>query len=229
MDCACGSSRATNSSNMRACCSQYQVRTDKAIRRHWQLACCAFSFCWSHGSHSSCSTASATLGLSASPAPTPLDAPVPETGARKKNQRGKRRATTRFLAGSSESSTRVAGAQDSCCDAIGMAGPNSSRLRRCNSCSDSLSRGNPLLFIVLLDPCPQTTASRRGNSPLKRVENHHGDYLQRYLGLNNEQRKDCSRIIPEQSFIMGCRQLYCFLCLLCHWTEFLWSHMRRNS
>ena len=28
--------------------SQYQVRSDKAIRRHWQLVCCAFSFCWYH-------------------------------------------------------------------------------------------------------------------------------------------------------------------------------------
>jgi hypothetical protein len=26
--------------------SDYQVRSDPAIRRHWQLACCAFSFCW---------------------------------------------------------------------------------------------------------------------------------------------------------------------------------------
>jgi hypothetical protein len=26
--------------------SQYQVRSDPAIRRHWQLVCCAFSFCW---------------------------------------------------------------------------------------------------------------------------------------------------------------------------------------
>lgn len=26
--------------------SQYQVRADIAIRRHWQLICCAFSFCW---------------------------------------------------------------------------------------------------------------------------------------------------------------------------------------
>ena len=23
-----------------------QVRSDHAIRRHWQLVCCAFSFCW---------------------------------------------------------------------------------------------------------------------------------------------------------------------------------------
>jgi hypothetical protein len=26
--------------------SQYQVRKDMAIRRHWQLVCCAFTFCW---------------------------------------------------------------------------------------------------------------------------------------------------------------------------------------
>jgi DDE superfamily endonuclease len=26
--------------------SQYQVRSDLAIRRHWQLVCCAFSLCW---------------------------------------------------------------------------------------------------------------------------------------------------------------------------------------
>jgi hypothetical protein len=26
--------------------SDYQVRSELAIRRHWQLVCCAFSFCW---------------------------------------------------------------------------------------------------------------------------------------------------------------------------------------
>src|SRR5215218_7776613 len=26
--------------------SDYQVRSDIAMRRHWQLVCCAFSFCW---------------------------------------------------------------------------------------------------------------------------------------------------------------------------------------
>ena len=31
--------------------SEYQVRNDQAIRRHWQLVCCAFSFCWYHHSH----------------------------------------------------------------------------------------------------------------------------------------------------------------------------------
>jgi len=32
--------------------SQYQVRSDTAIRRHWTLVCCAFSFCWYHHSRS---------------------------------------------------------------------------------------------------------------------------------------------------------------------------------
>lgn len=26
--------------------AQYQVRSDRAMRRHWQLVCCAFTFCW---------------------------------------------------------------------------------------------------------------------------------------------------------------------------------------
>ena len=26
--------------------SDYQVRSDIAVRRHWQLVCCAFTFCW---------------------------------------------------------------------------------------------------------------------------------------------------------------------------------------
>ncbi len=26
--------------------AEYQVRKDLAMRRHWQLVCCAFSFCW---------------------------------------------------------------------------------------------------------------------------------------------------------------------------------------
>jgi len=29
--------------------ADFQVRGDRAIRRHWQLVCCAFSFCWRAG------------------------------------------------------------------------------------------------------------------------------------------------------------------------------------
>ncbi|HYE37174.1 hypothetical protein [Methylocaldum sp.] len=28
--------------------ADFMVRSDRAIRRHWALVCCAFSFCWWH-------------------------------------------------------------------------------------------------------------------------------------------------------------------------------------
>ncbi len=31
--------------------SEYQVRSARAMWRHWQLVCCAFSFCWYHQAH----------------------------------------------------------------------------------------------------------------------------------------------------------------------------------
>ena len=37
--------RATSRSS-RPWLGDYQVRSDLAIRRHWQMVCCAFSFCW---------------------------------------------------------------------------------------------------------------------------------------------------------------------------------------
>ncbi len=36
--------------------SHYQVRSDLAIRRHWELVCCAFSFCWHHQSQAAAAT-----------------------------------------------------------------------------------------------------------------------------------------------------------------------------
>jgi hypothetical protein len=30
--------------------ADFQVRSDRSIRRHWTLVCCAFSFCW-HAGH----------------------------------------------------------------------------------------------------------------------------------------------------------------------------------
>jgi SRSO17 transposase len=31
--------------------ADFQVRSDRAIRRHWALVCCAFCFCWWHENH----------------------------------------------------------------------------------------------------------------------------------------------------------------------------------
>jgi hypothetical protein len=92
--------------------SQYQVRSDKAIRRHWQLVCCAFSFCWYHVSHSASSTTDERLKPS-KPEVLP-DTPVPAVwaGTGEKNQRGKRPSAKGVLADGTASGTRMAGTLD---------------------------------------------------------------------------------------------------------------------
>jgi hypothetical protein len=47
--------------------ADFMVRSDRAIRRHWALVCCAFSFCWR-----------AWLGPAAGAAPPPMGALTPE-------------------------------------------------------------------------------------------------------------------------------------------------------
>ena len=64
--------------------SQYQVRSDQAIRRHWQLVCCAFSFCWYHASHASSSTMPATLEQLEQPVTSQISVPDVSTGTGKK-------------------------------------------------------------------------------------------------------------------------------------------------
>jgi hypothetical protein len=75
--------------------SQYQVRSDLAIRRHWQLVCVAFSFCWWAYGH-----------LPASPEePTEAeDAPAASVAGRGEKE------DTEMLAGGPEGAKRVAGA-----------------------------------------------------------------------------------------------------------------------
>lgn len=92
--------------------SQYQVRSDTAIRRHWQLVCCAFSFCWYHVSH----PASSLTGDSHKrPEPDVLPGPAipaPAAGTGEKKQHRKRPAATGVLAQSPSSGTRVVGTLD---------------------------------------------------------------------------------------------------------------------
>jgi len=81
--------------------SQYQVRSDRAIRRHWQLVCCAFSFCWYHASHwlsSSEPAAHVALGGSVS---DHREVPAEVAGTGKKNQPARADETDRVLAGGS--------------------------------------------------------------------------------------------------------------------------------
>jgi hypothetical protein len=48
--------------------ADFMVRKDRAIRRHWQLVCCAFSFCW---------WAWARHPADVAPPPTPVGPPAP--------------------------------------------------------------------------------------------------------------------------------------------------------
>jgi len=57
--------------------AQYQVRSDLAIRRHWQLVCCAFTFCWWALFHQ-------TLHLDPAQQPVQTATPAPRTKPRKK-------------------------------------------------------------------------------------------------------------------------------------------------
>jgi hypothetical protein len=78
--------------------ADFQVRTDRAIRRHWTLVCCAFSFCWQawFAEHPT------------GPAPPELQAAP--TAARGAQPTGHRRRTSRqdFLAGGVARSTGLA-------------------------------------------------------------------------------------------------------------------------
>jgi len=69
--------------------ADFQVRSDRAIRRHWTLVCCAFSFCWR------------AVLAEHPPQPAPADLPVAASAARGALPIGHRRRTGRqdFVAG----------------------------------------------------------------------------------------------------------------------------------
>lgn len=92
--------------------SQYQVRSDQAIRRHWQLVCCAFSFCWYHASHGSPHAINEPQEASESQVPPPPSVPAGSAGTGKKNQRGKRGATAGILAAGAAGRPQLVGALD---------------------------------------------------------------------------------------------------------------------
>ncbi len=92
--------------------SQYQVRSDQAIRRHWQLVWCAFSFCWYHASHPTAFATQEAKALSEPEAPLQRRVPADVAGSGKKNQRGKRNSATGLLARSAASGARVVGTLD---------------------------------------------------------------------------------------------------------------------
>jgi hypothetical protein len=91
--------------------SQYQVRSDLAIRRHWQLVCCAFSFCWYHQSHAAGEIAAAPSDGAAHPVGGPAPASR-EEGERGENQPRTALPTARVLAGRTPAGPSLAGTMD---------------------------------------------------------------------------------------------------------------------
>jgi DDE superfamily endonuclease len=88
--------------------SQYQVRSDQAIRRHWQLVCCAFSFCWYAQAH-----ATTERSLTAPIQPSSSVQKEPQETLREPRAEGKKggrnvRATTSDLAQSPTGSQSLA-------------------------------------------------------------------------------------------------------------------------
>jgi SRSO17 transposase len=89
--------------------SEYQVRSDRAIRRHWQLVCCAFSFCWYHHSHLPSDQAWLPDTTSCQLVGKPEQAREEISGAGEKNKRAHGRATTSLLAPSSQRGESLVG------------------------------------------------------------------------------------------------------------------------
>jgi SRSO17 transposase len=81
--------------------ADFMVRSDRAIRRHWTLVCCAFSFCWRTWFHEP-------------PAAPPASAPA-RTGTAAGRGEKRRRSPptgTPVLAGGAASGARLAGSLD---------------------------------------------------------------------------------------------------------------------
>jgi hypothetical protein len=83
--------------------SDFQVRSDGAIRRHWQLILCAFSFCWWAYIRQHCEVA--PIDTLAETQPVPEEAGGERRGARKG-------ASSSVMAGSPAASTELAGPVD---------------------------------------------------------------------------------------------------------------------
>jgi DDE superfamily endonuclease len=78
--------------------ADFQVRSDRAIRRHWTLVCCAFSFCWR------------AWFATPPPAPSPADAQPASAGARGETTQQQREHARRGggLAGDAAPGARLA-------------------------------------------------------------------------------------------------------------------------
>jgi hypothetical protein len=92
--------------------SHYQVRSDKAIRRHWQLVYCAFSFCWYHVSHPSAHTTEAPPQFQESEARSDSGIPTESRRMGGKNEHTEKQEASSIPAKSTVGGSHMAGAVD---------------------------------------------------------------------------------------------------------------------
>jgi hypothetical protein len=78
--------------------ADFQVRSDRAIRRHWALVCCAFSFCWQ----------TFLAADPAQPAPSELQAAAPSAARGAQPTGHPRRTSQELLAGGATSGAGLA-------------------------------------------------------------------------------------------------------------------------
>jgi SRSO17 transposase len=86
--------------------ADFMVRSDRAIRRHWLLVCCAFSFCWQ-----------AWFASAGQPAPTatvsrPSGPPAPEAGEKWGTDQPRRTPVQSLLADHTPAGAQLAGPLD---------------------------------------------------------------------------------------------------------------------
>jgi hypothetical protein len=124
--------------------SQYQVRSDRAIRRHWKLVCCAFCFCWwAHGRQLLADEAAVTSASESS---------EPAAGARKKNP------PSGELAESIAAGAQLAGAMDHARALVaGMVG-STPRRPRCSGSSTISATAIRSRSTIVSSRYQQTTA-----------------------------------------------------------------------
>jgi hypothetical protein len=138
--------------------SQYQVRSDKAIRWHWQLVCCAFSFCWYQASHGAVSTTHEPVEASEPSVVPEADVPALSVGAGKKKAAQNKQLVHRSLGRGHCGRYEDGWSRGSCCGGIGVGGRNSPHLLHRNSCSPGLNRDR--LSHSTTQPDPKSTNYR---------------------------------------------------------------------
>ena len=138
--------------------AEYQVRSDVAIRRHWTLVWCAFSFCWWH------------LGQGAWEGPPGwqehMEAPLreagqPEEGAERGKTSGQQAGSDQAYAGLLRCARYELGwSRGSCSNGIGERGhrrPRPLNSRHCSPGSSVAFRSTSMNHFI---PCQQSTVIR---------------------------------------------------------------------